>query len=39
MDFISGNISVVAIVVAVVIVVALLSFVASRVRRVPRTRP
>jgi flotillin len=35
MDFISGNISVVAIVVAVVIVVALLSFVASRVRRVP----
>ena len=35
MDFISSNVSVVAIVVAVVIVLALLSFVASRVRRVP----
>jgi flotillin len=34
-DFISSNVSVVAIVVAVVIVLALLSFVASRVRRVP----
>ena len=35
MDFITGNTSVVAVVVAVVIVLALLSFVASRVRRVP----
>jgi len=34
-DFITGNTSVVAVVVAVVIVLALLSFVASRVRRVP----